>query len=164
MSKIAQEVLEVVRPAVGDGRGADGVLEDEVPADDPGEELAEGGVARRCRPSRRPGPSRRTRRSRARRRCRRSRRRRTRASAPGPVRSCAATPGQHEDAGADDRADPEAGELDRPEHSSQPVVALGLLEEDLEALLAEQTHVSPFTGGILLGLSKIAARSIVNAV
>ena len=33
--------LEVLRPAVGDGGGGDGVFEDEVPADDPGEHLAQ---------------------------------------------------------------------------------------------------------------------------
>ena len=40
----ADEVLEVVRPAVGHRGRGHGVLEDQVPADDPGEQLAQGGV------------------------------------------------------------------------------------------------------------------------
>ena len=39
-----EEVLKIVRPPVGDGRRGDGVLEDEVPADDPRDQLAERGV------------------------------------------------------------------------------------------------------------------------
>src|SRR5215472_4204446 len=35
---------DVTGPTHGDGGGADGVFEDEVPADDPGEEFAHGGV------------------------------------------------------------------------------------------------------------------------
>src|SRR6185503_3637378 len=40
----ADDVLEVLGPAVGDGHGGHGVFEYEVPTDDPGEELAQGGV------------------------------------------------------------------------------------------------------------------------
>ena len=60
-----EERLEVVRPADRDRDVADRVLEDEVPADDPGHELAERRRRRTCTRCRRPGPSPRSRRSRA---------------------------------------------------------------------------------------------------
>ena len=40
-----QESVEVVGPTGGDEAGPDGIFEDEVPADDPGEQLAEGRVS-----------------------------------------------------------------------------------------------------------------------
>jgi hypothetical protein len=45
---------------------------------------------------------------------------------------------EDEDAGSDDRAHSEAGELDRAEHAAEPVVAVHLLEQDVERLLREQ--------------------------
>ena len=67
MPKSPRNDDEVVRPAVRHGARRDGVLEDEVPADDPGEAARRAWRRRRCRRCRRPAPSRRTRRSRARR-------------------------------------------------------------------------------------------------
>ena len=46
------KILKVLRPAVRDGGGSDGVFEDEVPADDPGEHLAQRDIGVRVR---RPG-------------------------------------------------------------------------------------------------------------
>ena len=40
----AEQLLQVARPATGHDRCAEGELEDEVPADDPGEDLADRGV------------------------------------------------------------------------------------------------------------------------
>src|SRR5205807_6226728 len=39
-----EEFVEVFRPGGGDAGAGHGVFEDEVPADDPGEQLAQGGV------------------------------------------------------------------------------------------------------------------------
>ncbi len=44
-AELLEEAVEVSRPAGGNGGGAERVFEAEVPADDPGDELAEGGVA-----------------------------------------------------------------------------------------------------------------------
>ena len=44
---VAEHLLQVARPAHRDGRGPDGELEDQVPADDPGDELTERGVGER---------------------------------------------------------------------------------------------------------------------
>ena len=133
----ADEVLEVVRPAVRDGRRAHGVLEHQVPADDPGEQLAQRGVGVGVG---RAGH--------------RDHRGELRVAQRGEdagdagdhegedqrraglvVRGHA---GEHEDAGADDRADAQAGELDRPEDAAQPVLALHLLEQHGERLRGEE--------------------------
>ena len=45
MPEVSREGDEVARPAHADRRRADGVLEHQVPADDPGDQLAERGVA-----------------------------------------------------------------------------------------------------------------------
>ena len=42
---VLEEGDQSAAPAGGDGSGAEGVLEDQVPADDPGEDLAQGRVA-----------------------------------------------------------------------------------------------------------------------
>src|SRR5271157_2117646 len=44
-AKVLQEADEVAAPTGGDGRRAESVFQDEVPADDPGEEFAQGRVA-----------------------------------------------------------------------------------------------------------------------
>ena len=44
-AETGEDPLEVAAPADGDGHRPDGVLEDEVPADHPGEDLAERGVS-----------------------------------------------------------------------------------------------------------------------
>ena len=62
-----QQRADVAGPADRHHRAAEREFQDQVPADDPGRQLAEGGVARRCRRIRRPARWRRTRRSTARR-------------------------------------------------------------------------------------------------
>ena len=107
-----EERRGIAGPAHADGRGPDHVFQDQVPADDPGHELAhrrvgvgvggarhrdhrgEFGVAKRRRRHTRSRPSRRTGRRPA---------RSSRAAAPT---------GQHEDAGADDGADAEHDQVE----------------------------------------------------
>lgn len=43
--KIVEQADKVSTPTGGDGRSAEGVFQDQVPADDPGDELAQGGIA-----------------------------------------------------------------------------------------------------------------------
>src|ERR1700733_16223138 len=43
-AEIMQQRDNIARPADGDGGGAHGVFEDEVPTDDPGEDLAQGRI------------------------------------------------------------------------------------------------------------------------
>ena len=91
----------------------EGQLEDQVPADDPGDELAEAGVGERVR---RAGHRHRARELRVAERGQRTgdagehERQRDRRSGLLPGRLT----GQHEDAGADDDADAEHGQLDGP--------------------------------------------------
>src|ERR1019366_4835005 len=44
-AKVVQERYDIARPADGDGDGPDGVFEDQVPTDDPGEQFAQSGIA-----------------------------------------------------------------------------------------------------------------------
>ena len=46
--------------------------------------------------------------------------------------------GQHEDAGADDRADAKARELDRSEHPPQPLFAVHFIEQRLSGFRANR--------------------------
>ncbi|MGC4117409.1 MAG: hypothetical protein QM765_23180 [Myxococcales bacterium] len=46
--------------------------------------------------------------------------------------------GGHEDAGADDGADAQAGELHRAQDPAQPVLAFDLLEQECEGLAGEE--------------------------
>ena len=126
MPRSCSEADEVAGPAHRDRRGAERVLEDQVPADDPGEELAERGVgvgvcAAGDRDHRRelgvaePGERAADRRDDHREHERRA----------GVLRR--GRSGQHEDAGADDRADAERREVPRAERApQQPAVGLGL--------------------------------------
>ncbi len=138
MPELGQDALEVARPAGGDGGAADRVFEDQVPADDPGEQLAQGrvgvgvgraghrhhrgelGVAERREDAGDAGDDVGEHQRRA-----------------GDVVGRRA--GGDEDAGADDGADAEGGELDRAEHPAQPVLALHLLEQHLEGLSGKKS-------------------------
>ena len=132
-----EEVLEVVRPAVRDGRRGDGVLEDEVPADDPRDQLAERGVgvgigragdrhhrgelgvAERREHAGQAGDH------------ERQHQRRTGAIVGRDA-------GQHEDAGADDGADAEAGQLHGAEHAMEPLLAVHFIEQRFQRFSFEQ--------------------------
>ena len=127
------------------GRRAHRVLQNEVPADDPGEQLAERGVGvgvgrsgdRHHRGElgvaeggEDAGQARDAEGERQRR-------------AGLVVRGDA---GEHEDAGADDGADAEAGERHRAEDAAEPVLALHLLEQETQRFLGEEriAHVCSF--------------------
>src|SRR5262249_39916487 len=45
-AKVAQKTHDVARPADGDCRRAERIFEDQVPADDPGDEFAKGGIGK----------------------------------------------------------------------------------------------------------------------
>ena len=116
-----EERDEVVRPAVRHGARGDRVLEDQVPADDPGEELAERGVgvgvgAARHRHHRRKLAV-----------AERGERTAESRDAEGEDEAgsgidVGGEPGQHEDAGADDRADAERRERDGTEDPPQTLL------------------------------------------
>ena len=113
---IREETDHVTRPADRHGRGAERVFEDEVPADDPRQQLAERRVAVRVR---RAGHRHRGRELRI-------AQRRERADHAGedhreddrrPGMHRRRLTGQHEDAGADDGADAERGQVHRAQHA-----------------------------------------------
>jgi hypothetical protein len=132
--EVAQQLVEVARPADRHGRRAEGEFEDEVPADDPGHELAEGGVgervgragdrhgggelrvAERGQPADDAGDDEGDGRRRAR----------------GGLRDHT---GQHEDAGADDDADAEHREIERGQMALELVLrVVGVLDRVLDGL------------------------------
>ena len=115
--------LEVAAPADGDGHRADGVLEDQVPADHPGEDLAERGVgvgvgAARDRDHR--GELRVAERGEAAGQA--GEHVGEHDGRPGLVGRRGA--GQDEDAGPDDRADPEQGQVDRRQRALERLGAV----------------------------------------
>ena len=120
--RVLADDAEVVRPARRDGRRAERELEDEVPADDPRDELAEARVGERVRRAgdrhRRGelGVAQRGERAGDAGGDERQRDRRAGERAGGLA-------GQHEDAGADDDADAEDDEIQRAERAAQAVVA-----------------------------------------
>ena len=117
-SEVAKEAHEVARPAHRHRRAAERVLEDQVPADDPRHQLARRGVRVGVRAA-----------------GHRDHRRQLGVAQPGE-RAChrrddhrehqrragvlgGGGPGQDEDAGADDRADAERGEVKRAERAAE---------------------------------------------
>ena len=136
-AELREHALEVARPAVRDGRRSDRVLEDQIPADDPGEQLAERrvgvGVGRSGHRHHR-------------RELRVAQRGEDAGHAGHDVREhqrrsgdvARGGAGRDEDAGADDRADAQAGQLDGTEHAAQPVLAGHLVEQLAERLRGEQ--------------------------
>jgi hypothetical protein len=132
-----QDALEVAGPPVRHGGGADGVLQDQVPADDPGEQLAERGVGVGI--------------GRARDRHHRGElgiaQRREHANEAGhgirehqgrPRRLPRDYSRRHEDAGADHRPDAEAGELHGAQDPVQTVLSLQLFEQHPQGLFCKQ--------------------------
>ncbi len=141
--EVIEQAHEIARPAHPDGGGSHGVFEHQVPADDPGDELAHGGVGVGVRaPGHRHGAGHlgvaETRQSAGdgghdeRERHRRARVQRRRDA------------GQHEDSGADDGADAEHGEIERAERALQRTLAggFGLGPECSNGLGGPQVHAT----------------------
>ncbi len=151
-----EDILEVFRPTMGDGHRGHGVFEDEVPPDDPGEELAHGGVGvgvggARDRHHRRELGVAEGRED-----------ARDAGGHEGKHEGGARTvvgrlAGEHEDAGADDGPDPEGRELRRSEDAAEAVLPLGLLEEHGERLAGEEL-VSHKSGKHRGGTAKVNPR------
>ncbi len=136
-----QQLLHVAAPADGDGHRADGVLEDQVPADDPGEELThrrvgvgvgaagdrnhrrELGVAQRREAAGEAGDQ-------------------IRHHDGGARLVGGRGSGQDEDAGADDRADAEQRQVPRGQAAPQGFAAmLDVTDELLDRLRLEQVRI-----------------------
>ena len=71
--------------------------------------------------------------------------------------------GQHEDAGADDRADAQARQLQRAEHAAQAVLARHLLQDDFERLARERGLLMPGDGRGVRGANASYARDRATA-
>ncbi len=138
-AEVVDEVDEVGRPADGDEAGADHVLEDQVPADDPGRRARRAWRSRRCRRCRRPGSSPPARRSRARRRRRPAAAMANERMIPGPACLAASTPGQDEDADADDAADAERDEVPGAERLLQPATSSSVSPSSCESGLVRNS-------------------------
>ena len=141
-AEAAQQLLEVARPGDRDGDVADRVLDDQVPADDPGDQLAERrvgvGVGRAGdRHHRRElGVAERREAAGDRGQHEREDDRRPGAEVIGAAGGRRAD--RREDAGADDRADAERGELQRAERALQLLsAALGIGNQPGERLDAK---------------------------
>ncbi len=131
---------EVLRPARGHRRGAQGELQDEIPADDPRHQLSEAGVGERVGRARdRHG------------RCElgvaqggqgaRDARGHEGQADRRPGQGARGLAGQHEDAGADDHADPQDGQVQRTQGTSQTVLRLlGVGDRLLHRLGAQRVH------------------------
>src|SRR2546421_6792544 len=135
--KDGNEFLKVRGPAVRDRGGSDRIFKDQVPADDPGEELTESGV--RVRVSRTGDRHHRSKLCITERREHTSKsrhhEREHRGRAGAIVRRY---PRQDEDAGADDRADTERSQLYWPKDAAQTVLALHLVEQHAERFCSKQ--------------------------
>jgi hypothetical protein len=127
--------LEVVRPGNRDRDVADGVLQDQVPADDPGDELAEGCVRVRVG-----GPRDRDHRGKLRVAERgeaaddggEDERHHERGSCARPVNVAGRRrPDRREDPGADDRADAERDQVDRTQHLLELMALLARLGDEI---------------------------------
>ena len=145
-AEAGQDALEVAAPADRDGHGPDRVLEDQVPADRPRDDLAERrvgvgvgaagdrdhrrelGVAESREGAGEPG-----------------RHVGDRDRGPRLVRGGGA--GEHEDAGADDRADAEEGEVERGERPLQVLPLLDVVDELLDRLGLQQVRVQSSSCG-----------------
>ena len=130
---VVEERDDVARPADADGRRADQVFEDEVPADDPGDELAHRRVRVRVRAARDGDHRRHLGVAEARERrgdARDDEGERDRR--PGVGRGGAS--GEHEDAGADDGADAEHDQVERRERALHAVVGLGVAAQLVDRL------------------------------
>ena len=147
-AEAGQDALEVAAPPDRDGHGPDRVLEDEVPADRPGDDLAERrvgvgvraagdrdhrrelGVAESREGAGEPG-----------------RHVGDRDRGPRLVRGGGA--GEHEDAGPDDRADAEEGEVERGQRPLQVLPLLDVVDELLDRLGLQQVRVQSSSCGFV---------------
>ena len=124
-----QKILKVVRPAVRDGGGRHRVLENQIPADDPRKELAQGGISVGVGRSRHRHHGRELRVAQRRENAghagdhERQHQRRAGAIVRG-------NPHQNENARADDRSHSEARELHGTEDAPKAILAAKLLEQD----------------------------------
>ena len=141
-----QQALHVTAPADGHGHRADGVFENQVPADHPRHQFAERrigvgvGAAGDRNHRRELGVA--ERRKGARQACRQIRHRDRRA---GLVRR--RRPGQHENAGADDGADAQQRQVPRGEAALERLAAvLGIADELLDRLRLEQIRIHSPSG------------------
>ena len=146
-AEAGEDPLEVAAPADRDRHRPDRVLEDQVPADHPGEDLAERrvrvgvgaagdrnhrGELRVAERGEAAGEAASTYDS----------------TMPGPAWLAAAVPGQHEDAGADDRADAEQRQVQRGQRPLQRLAAvLDVADELLDRLRLQQIRIHSSSGG-----------------
>ena len=141
-AEAAQQLLEVAGPRDGDGDVADRVLDDQIPADDPRHQLAERrvgvgvGGSRHRHHRRELGVAQRGEAAGDRRQHERQDDRRSGAQVIRPAGG--RRPDRREEAGADDRADAEGGELQRAEGALQLLAAaLGIGNQPGERLDAK---------------------------
>ena len=122
-AKILQEAEHIATPAGSNRRGTEGVLQDQIPSDNPGEDLSQGGVSVGIRGA--------ANRNQGGELCIAE----SREGAPGTGQhegkhDCGSGilsgggARQHEDAGSDNGADSQRHQVHRPEHSSQAGFAL----------------------------------------
>ena len=141
-ARLLHHVGEVGRPAHGHRAGPQGQLQDQVPADDPGDELAQARVGERVRRARhRHGAGELRVAERGQRAGDAGEHERQRHGRPGLLPGGLA--GQHEDAGADDHADPEHRQLDRAQLLAELMLGLlGVGDRLLDGLRAREVHWS----------------------
>ncbi len=152
--------LEIARPAVRDGRRPDGVLEDEVPTDDPGEQFAERGV-RICVGGACHGHHRRKLGIAQRREDTGDARHDVRQHERGSGHVVGGRARRDKNPRADDRAHAEARELNRAQHAAQPVLTGHLLEQLLERFRREQR--AGHGGGLYLGSNGQSVEVLAHA-
>jgi hypothetical protein len=111
---LSHEGREIPRPTHGDGRCAEQILEDQIPADDPGDELAEGRIAIGVRASRDGNHARELGVAQTGEQTAQSRENEGQNDGGSRVLRGGGA-GQHEDSGADDGADAQRGEIQRAE-------------------------------------------------
>ena len=131
-----KKILKVMGPAVRNGGRGHRVLENQIPSDDPREQLAQGRVGVRVCRSRHGHHGRELRITQSRENARDSGHN-EREHQCGPGKIVRRNPCQHEDACADDRSHPEARELDGTEHAMQTIFAAKLFEQRLVRLRQE---------------------------
>ena len=138
--RVVQERDDVARPADAHGRRGDEILENEVPADDPGDELAHRRVRVRVRAAGDRDHRRHLGVAEPRER-RRDAGHDEREGDRGPGVGRRGAPREHEDAGPDDRADPQHDQVERGQRALEAVLVIGLRAELIDRLRGEQTAV-----------------------
>ena len=161
--RLAHDVREVRRPAHRHRAGAQGQLQDQVPADDPGDELAQACVGERVGRTSHRHRARELRVAERRQRTREAREdERQRHRRPGLLTRRLAR--EHEDPGADDHPDPEDGQLDRPELLAELVLGLlGVGDRLLDGLRAREVQLFACPRGRKRSEVTLRPQSPVNA-